>query len=115
MIRRALTIDEASLGPDHSHVAIRLVNLAGVLSDMNRLAEAEPLIRRALAIGEASYGPDHPIVSLRLNNLANLLHQTPIASVRLSRSFVARWRSTRHDLGRITLTWRSTSIISVDC
>ncbi len=76
MIRRALTIGEASLGPDHPDVVIRLANLASVLLDTNRLGEAEPLFRRALAIGEASYGPDHPTVSLRLNNLANLLRDT---------------------------------------
>ena len=50
-----LAIDEASYGPDHPEVAIRLNNLAILLRDMNRLGEAEPLFRRALAIDEASY------------------------------------------------------------
>ena len=74
--RRALAIDEASHGPDHPVVAIRLNNLASLLRDTNRLAEAELLYRRALAIGEASDGPDHPGVATRLNNLAGLLHDT---------------------------------------
>ncbi|MHC4676409.1 MAG: tetratricopeptide repeat protein, partial [Planctomycetota bacterium] len=56
LMRRALAIDEASLGKDHPNVAIHLNNLAGLLQDTNRFAEAEPLIRRALAIGEASLG-----------------------------------------------------------
>ncbi len=76
LIRRALAIDEARLGPDHPKVAIRLNNLALLLHETNRLAEAEPLINRALAIDEARLGPDHPKVAIRLNNLALLLHDT---------------------------------------
>ena len=49
-MRRALAIDEASLGKDHPNVAIRLNNLAPLLQATNRLGEAEPLMRRALAI-----------------------------------------------------------------
>ena len=53
-----------------------LNNLAGLLRDTNRLAEAEPLYRRALAIDEKSFGPDHPNVATGLNNLAVLLRAT---------------------------------------
>jgi tetratricopeptide (TPR) repeat protein len=60
LYRRALQISEASYGPDHLDVGIRLNNLGSLLQDTNRLAEAEPLKRRALKISEASYGPDHP-------------------------------------------------------
>jgi hypothetical protein len=67
-MRRALTIDETSYGPDHPKVAIRLNNLAGLLLATNRLAEAEPLMRRALVIFETSLGPDHPdTVTVRAN------------------------------------------------
>jgi tetratricopeptide (TPR) repeat protein len=76
LYRRALAIDEASYGPDHPNVAIRLNNLAELLRAANRLSEAEPLYRRALAIDEASYGPDHPDVAIDLNNLAALLRDT---------------------------------------
>jgi hypothetical protein len=75
-MRRALTIDESSFGPDHPNVAIRLNNLVGLLKDTNRLAEAEPLMLRALAIDEQSLGADHPVVANRLNNLAQLLLAT---------------------------------------
>ena len=64
-MRRALAIDEASLGKDHPNVAIDLNNLAQLLQDTNRLGEAEPLMRRALAIDEASLGKDHPNVAIR--------------------------------------------------
>jgi len=76
LLRRALAIDEASLGKNHPNVAIRLANLAQLLRATNRLGEAEPLMRRARAIGEASYGNDHPTVAIRLNNLALLLQDT---------------------------------------
>ena len=75
-MRRALAIDETSLGPDHPNVATSLNNLAQLLQDTNRLAEAEPLMRGALAIDEQTYGPDHPNVAIRLNNLAQLLKDT---------------------------------------
>jgi len=76
LMRRALAISEASLGPDHPTVAIRLNGLAILLKDTNRPVEAEPLYRRALAIDEGSFGPDHPTVARDLNNLAALLHAT---------------------------------------
>ncbi len=76
LMRRALAIDETSLGPDHPDVATDLNNLAQLLQATNRLAEAEPLMRRALAIDETSFGPDHPNVAIRLNNLAALLQAT---------------------------------------
>jgi predicted component of type VI protein secretion system len=75
-MRRALAIDEASLGDTHPTVAIRLNNLAHLLHKTHRLSEAEPLMRRALAIDEASLGDAHPTVAIRLNNLAQLLQAT---------------------------------------
>ena len=49
-MRRALAIDERSVGKDHTTVATDLNNLAQLLKDTNRLAEAEPLMRRVLEI-----------------------------------------------------------------
>ena len=76
LLRRALSIGEASLGKDHPEVATGLNNLAALLQATNRLGEAEPLLRRALAIDEASFGKDHPDVARDLNNLAQLLQAT---------------------------------------
>ena len=48
LYRRALAIDEKSLGPEHPKVATNLNNLAELLRAINRLAEAaEPLYRRS--------------------------------------------------------------------
>jgi tetratricopeptide (TPR) repeat protein len=76
LFRRALKIDKKSLGPDHPDVARVLNNLAELLRDTKRLAEAEPLFRRALKIEKRSLGPDHPDVARVLNNLAVLLCDT---------------------------------------
>ena len=74
--RRGRDLCEERLGSEHPLTASSLNNLAALLQDTNRLAEAEPLMLRALAIAEASYGPDHPNVANRLNNLAQLLQAT---------------------------------------
>jgi len=76
LYRRALEIDEATLGANHPEVASRLNNLALLLQDTNRLSEAERLMRRALGIDEANFGPNHPSIAVRLNNLALLLQET---------------------------------------
>ena len=75
LLRRALAIDEKSLGPDHPTVAIRLNNLAVLLPMKGDYAGAEPLYRRALAIDEKALGPDHPDVARDLNDLAELLYE----------------------------------------
>ena len=70
-MRRALSIDEASFGADHSDVARDLNNLAQLLQDPSTgWPRPEPLIRRALSIDEASFGADHSDVAHDLNNLA---------------------------------------------
>ena len=60
---------------EHPEVAIRLNNLAALLTATNRLAEAEPLLRWALAIFERSLGHDHPSTVTVRNNLADLLRE----------------------------------------
>ena len=63
LYRRALAIDEATLGPEHPGVARDLNNLAALLGDAGRPAEAEPLMRRVLAIltdFERRTGHSHP-------------------------------------------------------
>ena len=76
LLRRALADDEKRYGPEHPSVAGDLNDLAMLIQDTGRLAEAEPLMRRALAIDEKSFGPEHPKVAIYLNNLAALLHFT---------------------------------------
>jgi tetratricopeptide (TPR) repeat protein len=70
--KRALDIDERTLGPDHSDVATSLNNLALLYQDQGKYDEALPLYQRALDIKERTLGPDHPSVATSLNNLALL-------------------------------------------
>ena len=76
LLRRALAIDEASLGPDHPDLATDLNNLATLLQATNHLVEAEPLMRRAFEIllqfGRAT-GHSHPHRDAAAANYANLL------------------------------------------
>jgi len=73
MMRRALQIAEQSFGQNHPEVTTSLNNLAQLLSDTNRLSEAEPMMRHALQIYEQSFGPDHPKAATVRDNLAQLL------------------------------------------
>ncbi len=50
LLRRALSIYEATLGADHPEIARCLTRLAGVYTSRGDFARAEPLCRRALAI-----------------------------------------------------------------
>jgi tetratricopeptide (TPR) repeat protein len=59
LLRRALEINEASFGPNDPNITSDLDNLAQLLQDTNRLAEAELLYRRALVIGEQSLDQDN--------------------------------------------------------
>jgi tetratricopeptide (TPR) repeat protein len=76
LLRRAITVAEGSCGHNHPNVAIRLINLALLLLETNRLRDAEPLMRRALAIDETHYGPEHPEVATDLSSLAQLLQSS---------------------------------------
>ena len=75
-MRRALTIDEQSLGPMHPGVARDLNNLAQLLKATNRLAEAESLMRRAVRIFldfTRNTGREHPHLNVCTRNYVILL------------------------------------------
>jgi Tfp pilus assembly protein PilF len=71
--QRALTLDEATFGPDHPNVARDVNNLGSVLYALGDHAGARAAFQRALTIDEAAFGPDHPKVAIRVNNLGNVL------------------------------------------
>ncbi len=76
LMKRALKIDEASLGKTHPDVARDLNNLAMLYKATNRLKEAEPLLQRVVKISENSLGETHPNLATALNNLAQLYQDT---------------------------------------
>jgi len=69
---RALKIDEATFGPDHPTVAIRVNNLGSVLRDQGELAGARACLERALGILRKFLGEDHPKTVLVRRNLESL-------------------------------------------
>ena len=72
LYKRALSIYDQALGPDHPDVATSLNNLAELYRHQARYTDAEPLYKRALLIYEKSLNPEHPDVAMGLNNLALL-------------------------------------------
>ncbi len=66
---RALAVGEATLGPEHTDVAIYTNNLGETMRNQGDLAGARVVLKRALAIGEAALGPEHPNVATYVNNL----------------------------------------------
>jgi tetratricopeptide (TPR) repeat protein len=73
LLRRALAIQEKSLGPTHPETAVTLNNLANVLLATGRAAQAEPISRRALAALEAALGPTHMRIAISASNLGDIL------------------------------------------
>lgn len=76
LYRRALVVTEAAYGPTHPEVATYLNNLAQLLQDINRPAEAEPLLRRVVSIFKHfndSTGHEHPRWRAALANYGALL------------------------------------------
>ena len=73
LFRKALAIQERTLGPEHPATANTLNNLATYLDRRGRPEEAEPLQRRALGILEKRLGPLHPDTAAMLTTLALML------------------------------------------
>jgi hypothetical protein len=64
-------------------VGIALNNLAKLLKDTNRLAEAEPLMRRGLVI-LLSFGFEHPNLQAVLANYIQLLQAMELTEAQIS-------------------------------
>ena len=73
LFRKALAIQERTLGANHPATANTLNNLSTYLDRRGRPEEAEPLQRRALDILEKNLGPLHPDTAAMLTTLAVML------------------------------------------
>ncbi len=73
LFRRALALQEKALGPRHPEVATTLNNLASLLLEKDRVAEAEPLARRAHSILAAALGRRNVRTAVSASNLADIL------------------------------------------
>ena len=72
LYRQALAIHRKLLG-EHPDVATSLNNLAGVLLDQDKFADAEEYMREALAMRRKVLDRDHPTVAVSLHNLGAVL------------------------------------------
>jgi tetratricopeptide (TPR) repeat protein len=63
LLRDALQIYEASVGPDHQYVASTLTELGAVLTEQGSPEEAEAVLLRALGIRERDFPATHPLAS----------------------------------------------------
>ncbi|HKX31312.1 MAG TPA: CHAT domain-containing tetratricopeptide repeat protein, partial [Blastocatellia bacterium] len=70
LYRRALTIAEQTLPPEHPNVGLFLSNLGNLYRERGEYGRAEPLFQRALAVKEKTLGPTHFSVAYTLNDLA---------------------------------------------
>ena len=75
MFARSIEIDRKLLGEEHPRLADKLSNLAMVLGERGKLAEAETILRKNVEIRRRSLGADHPGVATALNNLAGILKE----------------------------------------
>jgi tetratricopeptide (TPR) repeat protein len=110
LFRRALSIDEKALGPEHSAVFQILGNLGMTYYLDGRYQDAEPIFLRALKIGEQSLGPAHPEVITTLAGYAALLRK--LHRKREARKLEARVRdlratSARDNPASLEVDWRS--------
>ena len=73
LLREALAIREANLGPHHQEVGASLDHLGDLLWIRGDYSAAETTLRRALAIRERTGGPDSLAVADVLDNLGSVL------------------------------------------
>src|SRR6185503_2078216 len=69
LLRQALSLQEASVGPNHPEVANILNNLAIVCELNGKLTDAEGCYRRAYAIATSSLPANDPFVTTSRENL----------------------------------------------
>lgn len=70
--RKAISIQEKALGPDHPLLAASLNNTGVVFDTQGEYDKALGYYRRSLSIWEKVLGSEHPYVAMSLNNLGSL-------------------------------------------
>ncbi|MEM9594662.1 MAG: serine/threonine-protein kinase [Acidobacteriota bacterium] len=72
LLQRAVALAEERWGRDHPETTVHLLNLAGLLADLDRNGEAEALQEEVLDIRRRVYGDEHVEVAVAMNNLARV-------------------------------------------
>jgi CHAT domain-containing protein/tetratricopeptide (TPR) repeat protein len=71
-LREAIRLTESDHGPLQRHLLVALNQIAVLLNDRDRPAEAEPFARRAVAVGTQTLGADAPRLVGMLDTLASI-------------------------------------------
>ena len=72
-LRAEVATRRQTLGDKHPDTLTSINNMASMLLDLGKLAEAEPLFREALAGRRETLGDKHPSTLTSINNMAGLL------------------------------------------
>lgn len=74
LYRRAQTMREQLVGPEHSEIATSFYKLGDFYTDQARYAQAEPLLQQALKIWEEKLGPEAAEIAQALDSLGKLYY-----------------------------------------
>lgn len=72
LAQQAVSVAQATYGPDNPHVALSLNELGLLLKDQEKFGDAETAYRRAFSISEKAYGDSSSQVATVINNIADL-------------------------------------------
>ena len=75
LLGRALALEVATKGPEHTNVAGSYNNMAVVLEKQGEFEQAMGMYEKALAIKIKARGPEHSSVAITYNNMAAVLMQ----------------------------------------
>jgi len=105
-LERSLALIESGRGPEHPSVALPLIALASLHSDMGRPAEAIPLLERAERILKDVLGPEDFRLALVANNLGIAHtrsgdHSGALPYLQEALAGYRRWQEGHPDVGEI--------------
>ncbi|MHA1566590.1 MAG: tetratricopeptide repeat protein [Alphaproteobacteria bacterium] len=96
LFKRAIAIEQVSLGAGHPQIAANMFDLVNVYAADSRLGEARSVAERALAIQTRAVGTDHRSLADGLDIYANVLEKAG----RFAEAEAARRRATEILLGQ---------------
>src|SRR5262249_18374748 len=109
LYRRALAVEEKTLGPETAEVFKTLANLAYTYYQQRRYEDAELFYIRSLKIAETSVGAAHPEAIVALDNYGEVLrklHRKAEAKKVEARVRELRARSGEENPGKYAVDWR---------
>ena len=115
MCRRALAIQEKSLGAEHPQVSATLDNLSSIYRRRGQLDTALDLSGRAEQIARKAFGDQHPLACLRANKLAVLyvdLGRLPEAEALLRRVLEIQLQGLGEDSPDVAATMANLAAVS---